>query len=249
MSPSDKYLGQSFLGEEQLRAMISSSERKGSSTETVREESLDYSLRSPEDKETSVDVAYEELRRSTKRKREDDPDTRASGSPHREGPPPPTVWQEGFRQHGTFRIKWKIRTIIEEHNEIFFWIPRQLLHDVRRRVAAVGWGQDLIIAKRRDHLVNICINFQPGCEGTLSALLNDLERAIEQGEGKDDEEAQGSGGENGIEAYESEVEDDTEACESESVSEDEGVEVEESEYGNGDESEDEIGNGNEAKEN
>ncbi|KAK7211915.1 hypothetical protein V2G26_019093 [Clonostachys chloroleuca] len=164
-------------------------------------------------------------------------------------PPPPTVWQEGFRQHGTFRIKWKMRTIIEEHNMIFFWIPRQLLHDVRRRVARVGWGQDLIVAKRRDHLVNICVNFQPGREGPLSALLNALERAIEQGEGKDDEEAQGSGGENGTEAYEGEVEDDTEACESESVSEDEGFEVEESEYGNGDESEDEIGNRNEAEEN
>jgi hypothetical protein len=76
MSPSDNYLGQSFLDEEQLQAMMSSSERKGSSIETVREESLDYSPRSPEDKETSVDVAYEESRRSTKRKREDDPDTR-----------------------------------------------------------------------------------------------------------------------------------------------------------------------------
>uniref|UniRef100_A0A8H7TR27 Uncharacterized protein n=1 Tax=Bionectria ochroleuca TaxID=29856 RepID=A0A8H7TR27_BIOOC len=97
----------------------------------------------------------------------------------------------------------------------------------------------------------MCKNFQPGCEGPLSALLNDLKRAIEQGEGKDDEEAQGSGGENGTEAYEGEVEDDTEVCESESksVSEDEGVEVEESEYGNGDESEDEIGNRNEADEN
>ncbi|CAI6100523.1 unnamed protein product [Clonostachys chloroleuca] len=159
----------------------------------------------------------------------------ASGSPHREGPPPPTVWQEGFRQHGTFRIKWKMRTIIEEHNKIFFWIPRQRLHDVRRRVAAVGWGQDLIVAKRRDHLVNICVNFQPGHEGPLSALLNDLEWAIEQGEGKDDEEAQGSGGENDTEAYKGEVEGDTEACERESVSEDEGAKAEENEYGNGDE--------------
>jgi hypothetical protein len=124
-------------------------------------------------------------------------------------------------------------------------------------VAAVGWGQDLIVTKRRDHLVNICVNFQPGHEGPLSALLNDLEWAIEQAEGKDDEEAQGSEGENGTEAYEGEngteayegeFEEDTEVSESESVSEDEGVEVEESEYGNGDESEDEIGNGNEAEE-
>ncbi|CAH0055274.1 unnamed protein product, partial [Clonostachys solani] len=54
-------------------------ERKGSSIETICKESLDYSLRSPEDKETSVDVAYKESRRSIKRKREDDLDIRGSG--------------------------------------------------------------------------------------------------------------------------------------------------------------------------
>jgi hypothetical protein len=55
--------------------MISFSERKGSSTETFREELLDYSPRSREDKETSVNVACEKSRRSTKRKRKDEPDT------------------------------------------------------------------------------------------------------------------------------------------------------------------------------
>ncbi|CAI6077651.1 unnamed protein product, partial [Clonostachys chloroleuca] len=137
--------------------MMSSSERKGSSTETVHKESLDYSPRSPEDKETSIDVAYEESRRSTKRKREDDPDTR----------------------------------------------------DV------VEWSGGLARIFGGPEMHQYCVNVQPRHEGPLSALLNDLKRAIEQGEGKDDEEAQGRGCENGTEAYEGTVEDDTEACESE----------------------------------
>jgi hypothetical protein len=141
-----------------------------------------------------------------------------------------------------------MRTIIEEHNKIFFWIPRQLLHDVRRRVAAVGWRQDLIVAKRRDHFVNICVNFQPGREGPLSALLNDLKRAIEHwARARTTKKLKGEGvrmAQRHMRARLKTIQRHVRAR-----SEDEVVGVEESEYGNGDVSEDEIGNGNEAEEN
>lgn len=63
---------------------------------------------------------------------------------------------------------------------MFFWILRCLLYDVRRRVIAVRREQDLTIVKRRNHLINIYINFQPGPEGPLSVLLSDLKQAIKQ---------------------------------------------------------------------
>ncbi|CAI6089106.1 unnamed protein product [Clonostachys chloroleuca] len=233
MSPSDKYLGRSFLGDEQLRAMVSSGEQREGSTETIREGSFDYSPRSPQDKRLAQTWLVKN-RVSLQRGNARIIRILESG-------------REAFV--AVVLLRSSVRCGQSSRNIIRFSFGSRNDGSTRRRVAAVGWGQDLIVAKRRDHRVNICVNFQPGYEGPLSALLNDLEWAIKQGEGKDDEEAQGSGGENDTEAYEGEVEGDTEACERESMSEDEGVEAEESEYGSGDESEDETGKGNEAEEN